>query len=154
MSEARVNRVLTLDRLMDIARQSAEEPRKLKRMSGSQIKMFTKSVNAYLEEYSKMKHPARQPNKALDVLEAVASEFNFNAEELQSESRKRDLVDARAVFVIIAEHVGVPREFIAKTINRHRASCAHLKSLYLDTLYRYSHIESAVDRINKRLGLV
>lgn len=65
-----------------------------------------------------------------EILEAVCSTFAVSHEELKGSSRKRRIVEARAIFAIKSNASGFKAPEIAAAINRNRTSVLYYLRVY------------------------
>lgn len=67
-----------------------------------------------------------------EIITNISRTLAIPVADIMSKSRKRELVEARVIFINFSENAGVPYEMAIDFINRHRTTIYHLRKAYND----------------------
>lgn len=67
-----------------------------------------------------------------EIITNISRTLSIPISDIKSKSRKRELVEARVIFINFCEKAGVPYEMAINFINRHRTTIYHLRKVYSD----------------------
>lgn len=67
-----------------------------------------------------------------EIITNISRTLSIPIEDIISKSRKRELVEARVIFINFSENAGVPYEMAIEFINRHRTTIYYLRKVYRD----------------------
>ncbi|NJN27178.1 MAG: hypothetical protein HC819_14960 [Cyclobacteriaceae bacterium] len=90
-------------------------------------------------------------SNAHDLLSRVAFAMMVEVSDMLGKSHKRQFVDARCVFSVIAMRHGFSGPFLAKLLNRQYTTIYHYKKLYDHILINDPEIQSIIKSIESKL---
>lgn len=67
-----------------------------------------------------------------EIITNISRTLSIPIDDIKSKSRKRELVEARVIFINFSENAGVHYEMVTDFINRHRTTIYHLRKAYID----------------------
>lgn len=67
-----------------------------------------------------------------EIITNISRTLSIPVADIKSKSRKRELAEARVIFINFSENAGVHPKMAINFINRHRSMIYHLRKVYID----------------------